>query len=218
MSVNNLFSNELNNKIDDLYQLRIKTDDNNSLSAITEAILFSSNEAVDEKKLAAFLDIELNKMLDILENIAISCIEEHRGIQLQNKNGLWRFITKTELGQQVASFLEVRRHGNLSQAAMEVLAIIAYNQPITKSYITQIRGINSSEIVENLLEKNLLTESGYLNVPGKPMTYKTTDKFLIVFNLKSLSELPDISKFISENESEIDLNFENMTISQNIEG
>ena len=112
---------------------------------------------------------------------------EESGLSLIEKNGNYTVGTKIILGEAVARFLKSRKSPYLSPAALEVLSIAAYNAPVTKTYIAQIRGIPSSEIVESLVEKNLLRENGKLDLPGRPMSYVT---FLAVFGLDSLDDLP----------------------------
>ena len=165
------------------------TMDEAGLKAVTEAILYASPLPVELEKLAAVLDVDEDAAVAVLDSIAADCQSESRGIELVRKNDTFMFVTKKELGQTVSLYLSSRR-ANLSNAAMEVLAIAAYNQPVTKTYISQVRGVSSSEIVEALVEKGLLTEDGKIDVPGRPMGYITTEKFLTVFNLESLDDLP----------------------------
>ncbi|PWM43099.1 MAG: SMC-Scp complex subunit ScpB [Clostridiales bacterium] len=163
--------------------------DEQSLKAVIEAILYASPLPVELEKLAAVLNVDEDTAVSVLDSIAADCRAESRGIELVRKNDTFMFVTKKELGQTVSLYLSSRR-ANLSNAAMEVLAIAAYNQPVTKTYISQVRGVSSSEVVESLVEKGLLVEDGKIDVPGRPMGYVTTEKFLTVFNLESLEALP----------------------------
>ena len=160
------------------------------LTAIVEAILFASDEPVSIEKLESVLQVSREQLENIFCILADACKSENRGIELIRKGNKFQFVTKHSLGQAVAQYLSTRK-ANLSNAAMEALAIAAYNQPVTKTYISQIRGITSSEIVETLVEKGLLAENGKMDLQGKPMGYVTTDKFLTVFNLESLDALPE---------------------------
>lgn len=162
---------------------------NNELLAVLEAILFASDEPVPLERLTQTLDLPAEEIERALLQIQERCAAPEHGIELIRKGDRFRFITKQTLGQTIAQYLSTRR-ANLSNAAMETLAIAAYNQPVTKTYISQIRGVTSSEIVETLVEKGLLTENGKTDLPGRPMSYVTTDKFLTVFNLDSLDDLP----------------------------
>lgn len=160
------------------------------ITAALEAILFASSAPVYVAKAASSLGVTEQEVLDAMEVIAAECRRPERGLQLVRKGDGFRFVTKPDLGTTVASFLAARRP-SLSNAAMETLAIAAYNQPITKTYISQIRGVSSSEIVDALVEKGLLEENGNLDLPGRPMSFVTTDKFLTVFGLDSLDDLPN---------------------------
>jgi segregation and condensation protein B len=173
-----------------------------NLSAVLEAILFASSQPVEISRLSAFLELPEGELLKALRELSEAMFNDDRGISLINldKEKRWQLVTKLQFGIIVASFLENKRTALLSSAAMEVLAIAAYNQPVTKTFISQIRGVSSSEIVENLVEKGILKENGKLDLPGQPMSYITTDKFLTVFGLSSLDELPsqlkeDLNKF-----------------------
>lgn len=164
-------------------------------TAMVEACLFASPSYVTAAKLAEFLECSEEEILASADELAIRYDRESSGLCLINKEGSLTITTKAMLGEAVAYFLQTRRFGILSNAAYEVLAIAAYNQPVTKTYISQIRGIASSEIVESLVEKGLLRESGRIDLPGRPMGYVTTEKFLTVFNLDSLDSLPVPEEF-----------------------
>lgn len=158
--------------------------------ALIEAILFASPESVPEEKIAEYTELSPQETKKYLDMLAERYQREECGLALIRKNGSCTVSTKMILGEAVARFLKSRKNPFLSPAALEVLSIAAYNAPVTKTYIAQIRGIPSSEIVENLVEKNLLKENGKLDLPGRPMSYVTTDKFLTVFGLDSLDDLP----------------------------
>lgn len=160
------------------------------LLAVLEAILFASTQPVTIDRIQQVLQIPESQIEQALQQLQQRYNQKSHGIELICKTDGYRLITKIEHGQVVADFLRTRKTG-LSNAAMEVLAIAAYNQPVTKTYISQIRGVNSSEIVEALTEKGLLAENGKTDLPGRPMSYITTDRFLTVFNLDSLEDLPE---------------------------
>ena len=127
---------------------------------------------------------------EVLDEIKEEYADERHGFELVRTGDNFRFVTKLALGQTVSTYLATRKT-NLSNAAMETLAITAYNQPVTKTYISQIRGVSSGEVVEALVEKGLLAEDGKVDLPGRPMSYITTDRFLTVFGLSDISELPE---------------------------
>lgn len=163
-----------------------------NLTALIESILFASTEPVGSEQLAIYLGIEEEEILTELIALQKTYDKDHHGFRLVRHENEFRFSTKTDYGEDVALFLAKKRP-QLSNAALEVLAIAAYNQPITKPYISQIRGVASSEIVEALEEKGLLKEDGRLDLPGRPMSYVTTDKFLTVFGLDSLADMPPLN-------------------------
>jgi segregation and condensation protein B len=162
--------------------------------AIVEAILFACGEAVNLEKLAEAAGIsraETVQAVDLLErryNVSDS------GIQVLRLNKGYQLATREEFTEQVKKSLENRRQAPLSQPAMEVLAITAYNEPVTKSFIEQVRGIDSGSVVNTLVERGLLEEGHRLDLPGRPVTFKTTDTFLRSFGLISLAELPAIAQ------------------------
>ena len=129
-------------------------------------------------------------LLEVLDEIKEEYADDRHGFELIRTGDNFRFVTKLALGQTVSTYLATRKT-NLSNAAMETLAITAYNQPVTKTYISQIRGVSSGEVVEALVEKGLLAEDGKVDLPGRPMSYITTDRFLTVFGLSDISELPE---------------------------
>ncbi len=168
-----------------------------SLEAALKAILFAVGQPVELEKLAAFFEKNAEDIKEILQKIGTELDSSDSGVMLSaTANATYRLCTRPEYGETVANFMSQRRMQFLSNAAMEVLAAVAYNQPATKTYISQIRGVNSAEIVDNLVEKGLLEQAGRLDLPGRPMSYATTDKFLTVFSLGSLDDLPPIESFL----------------------
>lgn len=164
--------------------------ENKDLRAVVEAILYASGAPVELSRLEGTLDTPRKTLLEVLDEIKAEYEDDRHGFELVRTGDNFRFVTKLALGQTVASYLATRKT-NLSNAAMETLAITAYNQPVTKTYISQIRGVSSGEVVEALVEKGLLAEDGKVDLPGRPMSYVTTDRFLTVFGLSDISELPE---------------------------
>ncbi|MGI5958836.1 MAG: SMC-Scp complex subunit ScpB [Massiliimalia sp.] len=166
-----------------------------------EAILFASGDPVSAQRLAAALGIRVQALEQQMEKFAEQYEDCHRGIQVVSLNGSYQLCTKKEYEKPVREALELKRSTPLSPAAMEVLTVIAYNEPVTKSFIEQVRGVDSSSIVNSLHEKGLVEEAGRLEVPGRPIAYRTTETFLRSFQLESLDELPpipDSSKAVSK--------------------
>lgn len=162
------------------------------LQASIEAILFAHAEPLSTFKLAELLEVEQETVERLMLSIRDACEDDGRGIQLIQLEGAWQFATKGEYGDVVKKALDNRRNTPLTPAALEVLAIIAYNQPVSRSFIEQVRGVDSSSTVANLVEKGLIAEAGRLDLPGKPVAFRTTDGFLRSFGLHSLSELPPL--------------------------
>ena len=163
---------------------------NYNLIAVLEAILFASPEAVEIDKLCVFSESKKDEVLDALDKLREKYEANNSGLRLVRKDETVTITTKEELGEIVANFLQSRKTPYLSPAALEVLAITAYNQPVTKTYVSQIRGVPSGEIIENLVDKKLLRERGKLDLPGRPMSYSVTEKFLTVFGLEKIEDIP----------------------------
>ena len=164
--------------------------ENKDLRPVVEAILYAAGAPVELARLEGTLDAPRKVLLEVLDEIKEEYADERHGFELVRTGDNFRFVTKLALGQTVSTYLATRKT-NLSNAAMETLAITAYNQPVTKTYISQIRGVSSGEVVEALVEKGLLAEDGKVDLPGRPMSYVTTDRFLTVFGLSDISELPE---------------------------
>lgn len=159
-----------------------------------EAILFAAGDPVDIKRLSEVLDIPesaVKTQLDILIN---EYAEMQRGITIIQLNDTYQMVSVKQFAPQVRKAMDLRRNIPLSQAAMEVLAVIAYNQPVTKSFVEQVRGVDCSGVVGSLTTKGLIEEKGRLELPGRPLLYGTTDHFLRCFSIRSLDELPPIPK------------------------
>ena len=167
---------------------------------VLEAILFASGHPVTFKKLAEVMGMSAGEIKEIANEYA----KEYgrfapRGIQLLVLDSACQLTTKEEFAPYIRSALGVKEGGNLSKSSLETLAVIAYNQPVTKTYIDQVRGADSSYAVSSLLEKGIIECQGRLDVPGKPRLYGTTPNFLRSFGLSSLEELPPLE--LSEGES-----------------
>ena len=160
--------------------------------AVIEAVLFSCGDSVEAQRLCEitglepmFLELAINQLED-------SYRQRNSGLSIIHLDGSYQMVTCAEHGEAVRKALTIKKNTPLSSAAYEVLAIIAYNQPVTKSFVEQIRGVDSSSIVNSLVTKGLIEEDGRLNLPGRPIAYRTTDNFLRSFSLESLEDLPKI--------------------------
>ena len=170
------------------------------LQAAVEAILFASGEPIELEKIATALEIENELCEQILYNLSAQLDERKSGICVLKLGDKYQLSSRTEFAEVIRDVLELRKNTPLSQAAFEVLAIVAYNQPITKSYIEQVRGVDCSGVISTLCQKKLIEEKGRLDLPGRPLIYGTTSDFLRCFSISSLEELPVISHSDSENE------------------
>ena len=166
--------------------------DVNEKLAIIESILFAGGDPVEPDKLAQAAGIDQEETMELLEKLAEKYSVESSGIELLRLNGSYQLATKKKYSQYIKNALEIKKNAALSSAALEVLTVVAYNQPVTKSFIEQVRGVDSSGTVNSLVEKKLLTEAGRLDLPGRPIAYKTTDAFLRAFQISSLEELPPL--------------------------
>lgn len=154
-----------------------------------EAILFAAGYPVKYEKLAEVIGLPQRDLRNLIESMAREY--DGRGIQLLLYPDTCQLTTKEVFAPYIREALGIKRGGNLSNSSLEVLAVVAYNQPVTRSYIDTIRGVDSSYAVTSLLDKGLVEAVGRLDAPGRPMLYGTTDKFLRVFGLSSLADLPE---------------------------
>ncbi len=159
-----------------------------------EAILFAAGDPVDGKRLSEALDIPESAVKTQLDILIKEYAEMERGITIIQLNDAYQMVSVKQFAPQVRKAMDLRRNIPLSQAAMEVLAVIAYNQPVTKSFVEQVRGVDCSGVIGSLTTKGLIEEKGRLELPGRPLLYGTTDHFLRCFSIRSLDELPPIPK------------------------
>ena len=169
--------------------------DINHKKAIIEAILFSAGRQVEKKELLLALEISENDLDTIISNMQEDYKKEDRGIELIKVNSSYQLCSKTDLYEYIYPVLDKRTKPNLSNAALETLAIIAYNPKITRAEIESIRGVSADACVYKLLEYGLIEEAGKVDLPGKPMSYKTTDEFLKMFGYASLEDLPELPRY-----------------------
>lgn len=168
------------------------TTDNANLSAVLEAVLFASGEPLDLEKTAKALLVDQETIENCLSSLAEKYKSDDHGIEILNLGGKYQFATKETYAPQIRSVLSIKKNTPLSSAAFEVLAIVAYNQPVTKAFIEQVRGVDCSGVIATLCQRNLIEEHGRLDLPGRPLLYCTTDTFLRCFELSSLDELPEL--------------------------
>lgn len=158
--------------------------------AIIEAILFASGDAVHIERIASVIHVDNIEIGNILSELEQKYNDENRGIQLVRMNNKVQLCTKHKYAEQIRLITENRKPPTLGQATLEVLSIIAYRQPVTRAFIEQLRGVDSNMSVTSLVEKGLIEPAGKLDVPGKPMLFRTTDVFLRTFGISHISDLP----------------------------
>ncbi len=164
-----------------------------NLKYAVEGILFAAGESVKSAQLAVALDVEITEIEQAVQELKEEYNTSHRGFTIIDINDGYQICSRPEYYSYIQVILGEQRRQALSNAAMETLAIIAYKQPITKSGIEYIRGINADSAVNRLVERGLVEERGRLNAPGRPILYGTTVDFLRCFGLNNLSELPDVN-------------------------
>lgn len=157
-----------------------------------EAILFASGSSVDPSKIATALEISFSDAKKQLEALMDEYQKADRGITIVKLKESYQMVTVKEYAPEIRKVMDLRRNAPLSQAALEVLAVIAYNQPVTKSFVEQIRGVDCSGVIGSLTAKDLIEEKGRLELPGRPLIYGTTENFLRCFNISSVEELPPL--------------------------
>ena len=164
------------------------------LQRAIEAILFAAGERVDVSRLAFALEADEDEIIAAADALADQLAFERRGIRVLRLEKGYQMVSSGEMADYVTKALETRKPPKLSSSQLEALTIIAYYQPATKAMVEQIRGVDSSYSISALLNKKLIEEAGRLNVPGRPIQYRTTPAFLRTFGLSSLEELPPIEK------------------------
>ena len=164
------------------------------LQRAIEAILFAAGERVEVSRLAFTLETDECDIIDAADALASQMAYERRGIRIVKLDNGYQMVSSGEMADYITKALETRKPPKLSASQLEALTIVAYYQPATKAMVEQIRGVDSSYSISALMNKHLIEEAGRLNVPGRPIQYKTTPDFLRTFGLSSLEELPPIEK------------------------
>lgn len=164
------------------------------LQRAIEAILFASGERVSVSRMAATLEVDPKDICSAADALADQLAFERRGIRVLKLDKDYQMVSSGEMADYITKTLETRKPPKLSSSQLETLTIVAYYQPATKAMVEQIRGVDSSYSVSALLNKKLIEEAGRLNVPGRPILYRTTPDFLRTFGISSLEELPPIEK------------------------
>lgn len=166
----------------------------NNLVSTIEAMLFASGDPVEVSKLAEVLDIDEETVEKMLGHLSAQYDEREAGLMLIRVDNKYQICTREAYSEEVRRLMEIKKNTPLSNAAFEVLAIVAYNKTVTRSFIEQVRGVDCSGPVSSLVQKGLIEEKGRLDLPGRPLIYGTTDRFLRCFSLNSLDDLPELPK------------------------
>ena len=162
------------------------------VEAIIEGVLFAAGDPVELEKISDILDIDKKSTRALITALMDKYEEDSRGIRIIRLEDAYQMCTKSEYHEYIARLAEPRRNQSLSNAAMEVLSIVAYKQPVTRSTIERIRGVSCDSLVNKLIERNLIEEVGRLDAPGRPMLFGTTDEFLRCFGIESVMSLPEL--------------------------
>ena len=165
--------------------------DNNLIQA-AEAVIFSAGEPISVGRLSEVFELSPKKTEELLVKVVEHITSSNLGFALVRMDDCVQLATKNEYAEYIKTAFDIKRKAPLSPAALEVLAVVAYNQPVTKSFVEQVRGVDCSGVISTLIEKDLVEERGRLELPGRPLLYGTTKNFLRCFSLKSLEDLPPL--------------------------
>ena len=166
--------------------------DERRLKNAVEAIIFASGTPVELSKIAQGLHIGALQAMTICDGLVEEYKKSDRGIKIVRLNDSYQMCSVEEYADNIREVMDIKRDAPLSGAAAEVLAIIAYNQPVTKAFVEQVRGVDCSSVMSSLVAKQLIEERGRLELPGRPLIYGTTEHFLRCFQISSLEELPHL--------------------------
>ena len=160
--------------------------------AAIEAVMFAYGDPITIEKLSEASGVDAETCAKLVDRLEQQYNVRESGLRILRINNGFQIAARTEFADNIKKALETKKQQPLSQAAMETLAIVAYNQPVTNAFVEQVRGIDSSSVMRNLVERDLLEEAGRLDLPGRPISYRTTDTFLRCFGLSRIEELPPL--------------------------
>jgi segregation and condensation protein B len=163
-----------------------------NIKSTVEALIFASGDPISTDRICEILDCTEDEALACISDLSAEYKNRGSAMQIIKLNDSWQMTTLPQYAAPIRRMLEIQRNTPLSQAAFEVLAVVAYNQPVTKSFVEQVRGVDCSGVISSLVEKGLVEERGRLELPGRPLIYGTTDRFLRCFSLETLSDLPEL--------------------------
>jgi len=176
-----------------------------------EAILFACGDAIETERIAQALGIDSPMAEKVLKSLADTLDESGSGLCVLKLGNMHQLCTRTQYAEMVRDVLETKKNTPLSPAAFEVLAVVAYNQPVTKAFIEQVRGVDCSGVLATLSQRGLVQEMGRLDLPGRPLIYGTTPEFLRCFCLTSLADLPELpEREKGEDSGDVQLSFSSL--------
>lgn len=162
------------------------------IEAAVEALLFAAGDVLSLDRLVEILEIDKKTLKNIINNMTLGMQNSGRGVAIREIDGGYQLYTRQEHHEYIKKLFEPRQKQGLSQAAFETLAVIAYNQPVTKAKVEQIRGVNSDSAIARLLARNLVAEAGRMDSPGKPILFGVTEEFLRSFGFKSVNDVKNM--------------------------
>ena len=175
------------------------------LESTLEAVLFAAGDAVSIDRLCEVLELPRETVLEAARELSSRYDFEQRGLMLRRIADKLQLCSRPMYAEAVRRVTETRKNASLSPAALEVLTIIAYRQPVTRAFIDQMRGVDSGGTLSSLAEKQMIEEAGRLEVPGRPILYRTTEHFLQAFALESLDDLPALPAFTDNEQISFDM-------------
>ena len=175
------------------------------LESTLEAVLFAAGDAVSIDRLCEVLEVPRETVLEAVRELSSRYDFEQRGLMLRRIADKLQLCSRPMYAEAVRRVTETRKNASLSPAALEVLTIIAYRQPVTRAFIDQLRGVDSGGTLSSLAEKQMIEEAGRLEVPGRPILYRTTERFLQAFALESLDDLPALPAFTDNEQLSFDM-------------
>ena len=167
---------------------------NKEIISALEAVLFASGDPIGIDRLSQVFGIKPEAVEEAAEKLKVRLEETNSGVELLRLDNSYQLATKTDYAEHIKKAFDLKRKTPLSSAAFEVLSVIAYNQPVTRAFVEQVRGVDCSGVITTLLEKELIEDRGRLDLPGRPLLYGTTKNFLRCFGLTDLTDLPPLPK------------------------
>ena len=164
----------------------------NNIKNTVEALLFASGEPLETDKICQIIECSANDVQEAVNTINNELKKLGSSLSIVKLDDAYQYVTHPDYAKPIKKMLEIQRNSQLSAAAFEVLAVVAYNQPVTKSFIEQVRGVDCSGVVSSLVDRGLIEEKGRLELPGRPLIYGTTKLFLRTFDIENLSQLPPL--------------------------